>query len=55
MKLLLVGDQKLPNWLLFFPWLARMARTRGEQPFGDKLISAMRRQFDGHAVRGENE
>jgi 6-phosphogluconate dehydrogenase len=30
-------------------------RSRDEAPFGDKLLSAMRNQFGGHAVKKEGE
>jgi 6-phosphogluconate dehydrogenase len=33
--------------------LERRFRSREESPFGDKLLSAMRGQFGGHAVKKE--
>jgi 6-phosphogluconate dehydrogenase len=35
--------------------LERRFRSREESPFGDKLITAMRQQFGGHALKGEKE
>lgn len=34
--------------------LQRRFRSREEAPFGDKLLSAMRNQFGGHAIKLEN-
>lgn len=31
--------------------LERRLRSREEEPFGDKLLAAMRNQFGGHAVK----
>ncbi len=31
--------------------LARRFRSREAEPFGDKLLAAMRKQFGGHAVK----
>jgi 6-phosphogluconate dehydrogenase len=33
--------------------LERRFRSREESPFGDKLLSAIRGQFGGHAVKKE--
>ncbi len=33
--------------------LQRRFRSREESPFGDKLLSAMRNQFGGHAIKKE--
>jgi len=33
--------------------LQRRFRSREEEPFGDKLLAAMRQQFGGHAVKSK--
>jgi 6-phosphogluconate dehydrogenase len=35
--------------------LSRRFRSREEAPFGDKLLSAMRNQFGGHAIKKSND